>query len=698
VALHLRKATAFHFFQKGSLQMNLVITEKPSQAKSYAAVLGAKERGNGFLMGGGTIVTWCFGHLLELAAPDTYDERYKKWNYADLPIIPQEWLHIPAKEKSAQLQIVAGLMNRADVTEVVNACDAGREGELIFRLVYEYAKCTKPIKRLWISSMEDAAVRDGFANLKNGAEYDNLCAAAKCREQADWLVGISATRLFSVHYGVTLNVGRVQSPTLAMLVNREDEIASFVKEPFYTPTINLSSFTASGEKLKDKAAADSIAANCRDVAATITDIERVTKTVSPPKLYDLTSLQRDANRLLGFTAQQTLDYLQSLYEKKITTYPRTDSKFITADMKETVLSIIGEVDFTPDVDRLIGAVSDHHAILPTLESTTTDLSALPSGERSVFELVHKRLIAAVSPKHVYEAVTITLDCGGNTFTAKGKTVIAAGWKTDNATDDEDDDASNLPPLSKGQTFDSVSVSVKEGFTQPKKHHTEDTLLSAMENAGAEDMPDEAERKGLGTPATRAGIIEKIIKSGFVERQKKALLPTEKGKNLIAVLPDALKSPALTAEWEQKLLAVQCGELNSGAFMDGIAAFMRGIVRDNPAPKPKHLPPFAETAKPSSDSLGVCPRCGSPIREGDKGFFCDNRSCGFKLWKNAKFWTAKKKPLTATIVAALLKDGRVAVKGLYSEKTGKKYDATIILDDAGQYVNFKLQFNARGKAQ
>jgi DNA topoisomerase-3 len=685
--------------------MILVLCEKPSQAQAYSAVLGAAKRENGFFIGGGYIVAWCFGHLLELAAPDIYDERYKKWRYGDLPIVPEVWKHIPAKDKAEQLEIICSLMNRADVAEVVNACDAGREGENIFRLVYEHAKCKKPIKRLWISSMEDAAVRDGFANLKDGAEYDNLCAAAKCREQADWLVGISATRLFSILYGSLLNTGRVQSPTLAMLVKREDEIANFVKEPFYTPTLDFCGFTASGEKLKDKAAADAIAADCNGQSVTITGIERVTKTVSPPKLYDLTSLQRDANRRLGFTAQQTLDYAQSLYEKKITTYPRTDSKFITADMKDTVSQIIGETDFTPDVDRLIGAVSDHHAVIPTLESRSADLSALPSGERDVFGLVRRRLIAAVSPKHIYEAVTVTLNCGGNIFTVKGKTVVTPGWKTDNADDDETEgeSASNLPELSKGQIFDSVTVTVKEGSTQPKKRHTEDTLLSAMENAGAEDMPEDAERKGLGTPATRAAILERLVKSGFAERQKKALIPTDKGKNLIRILPDSLTSAKLTAEWEDKLLQIQRGELDAAAFMDGIAAFMKSIVQSNTAPKPEYMDLFPRTGKQAAEILGVCPRCGAPVRESVKGFFCDSRTCGFKIWRESKFWTAKRKPLTVAIVSALLSDGKVKLTGLYSDKTGKTYDAVVILDDPkadggtfGKFVNFKMDFDGAGR--
>ena len=488
-----------------------------------------------------------------------------------------------------------------------------------------------------------------------------------------------------------------------MLVKREDEIANFVKEPFYTPTLDLLGFTASGDKLTAKSAADEIAAACNGQTATIMVIERVTKTVAPPKLYDLTSLQRDANKAFGFTALQTLDYVQSQYEKKMLTYPRTDAKHITADMRDTVLQIIGDVGFTPDVDRLVGAVSDHHAIIPTLESRNADISAMPSGERGIFELVRKRLIAAVSPKHVYEAVTVTLDCGGNTFTAKGKTVIEQGWKAAQDTPDSDEDGENedngsLPELSKGRVFDSVSVTVKEGSTKPKPHHTEASILAAMESAGAEDFKEiegEVERKGLGTSATRAGILEALVKRGYVERVKKNLLPTDKGQSLIAVLPNALTSAKLTAQWEERLLRVQRGELDNDEFMSSIAAFIKSIVLSENKAKPEYAALFPNERKNAAPPLGNCPRCGSPIREGSKGFFCDNAACGFKLWKESKFWTAKKKPLTAAIVADLLKDGRTAIKGLYSEKTGKKYDATVIIDDTGdRFVNFKLDFDKR----
>jgi len=689
--------------------MQLIIAEKPSVSRSIASVLGAMQKRDGYLEGNGYIVSWCAGHLLELAAPDAYGEHLNKWRYADLPIIPDKWKHVASKDKAAQLKILKELMKRPDVDCVINACDAGREGENIFRLVYEHAKCNKKIMRLWISSLEDAAIKTGFNSLKDGRDYDTLYAAASCRERADWLVGISATRLFSVLYNTTMNTGRVQSPTLAMLVKRESDIAAFIKEPFYMPMIDLNSLIASGERLKDKTTAEKIRAACNGKTAVVRSIERQKKTVAPPKLYDLTTLQREANRLFGFTAAQTLEYAQSLYEKAIISYPRVDSRYLTSDMSGTAGAIVEwmkeemNADFTPDIDRLINddRVSDHHAIIPTENISKADISALPSGERELLNLITVRMLCAAAPVHIYEAVTAVLDCNNHSFAAKGKTVIEDGWKvietafkaslkTKPDTEDDEDNTA-LPEISKGETFDSVTATVKEGATTPPKHFTEDTLLSSMETAGAEDTDSEVERKGLGTPATRAAIIEKLIKSGFVERQKKNLIPTVKGKHLIAILPDTLTSPKLTAEWENRLMQVQRGELPETDFMNDIAAFITAIVKENNTPKPE----FADISggnKAKSESLGACSRCGAAVRESGKGFFCDNNSCGFKIWKESRFWTAKKKPLTAAIVAALLKDRRVDLKGLYSEKSGKKYDATVVLDDTGDgYVNFKMEF-------
>ncbi|MDR0859084.1 MAG: DNA topoisomerase 3 [Oscillospiraceae bacterium] len=679
---------------------NLIISEKPSQGKTYAAALGANSRKDGYLEGNGFIVSWCFGHLLELAPPDAYDKKYAKWRYEDLPIVPEKWKHITTKDKAARLKTLKELMNRVDVDCIINACDAGREGELIFRLVYEYAKCKKPTKRLWISSMEDSAIKTGFANLKDGVEYDNLYHAAACREQADWTVGISATRAFSILYNQTLSVGRVQSPTLAMLVKREAEIDNFVKTPFYTVELD-GEITAASERFSDKEEAENIAANCN--TATVKSVVKTEKSIAPPKLYDLTTLQREANRVHGFTAAQTLEYLQSLYEQKLTTYPRVDSRYLTDDMAGTVAGIVSLIspDAPCDVSQVIdnSKVSDHSAIIPTTEIVNVIIDALPTGERAILDMIKNRLICAVGEKHRYLETVVILDCNGTEFKSKGKTVLHNGWKNYAVVSTDEADESNTSSLNaevaEGQIFP-VSAKLKEGFTSPPKSYTEDTILAAMDVAGAENEMLVTERRGIGTPSTRAAILEKLVKSGFVERSKKNLLPTEKAKSLIAVLPTALTSAKLTAEWENKLKQVERGKLSTAEFMDEITQFITAIVRENNAPKPEFSALFTSVPTDAPAPLGVCPRCGSPVREGAKGYFCDSRSCEFKLWKESKFWTVKKQPLTAAIVASLLKEGSVELKNLYSEKTGKTYNATISLDDnGGKYVNYKMSFDKKG---
>ena len=683
--------------------MKLVIAEKPSVAMSLAAVLGANEKKDGYLEGGGYLVSWCIGHLLELAQPEAYGEQYARWRYADLPILPETWKYEVPKDKG--------------VDSVVCATDAGREGELIFRLVYEHAGCKKPMERLWISSMEDAAIRDGFEHLRPGSDYDTLYDVAVCRAGADWLVGINATRLFSVLYGVTLNVGRVMSPTLALLVQREADIGAFVSRPFYVPEITCGGFTASGEKLAEKAEADTIRIECDKQATSVQSVEKQVKTVQTPHLYDLTTLQRECNRIYGYTAQQTLDYVQSLYEKKLATYPRTDSQYLSEDMQATAASLVlwlrGNMPFgkgcagEPDIDRVTDGskVTDHHAIIPTVEIARTDLSELPSGERDVLTLIAARLLSATAQTHRFEAVTAVLDCQGYLFTAKGKTVLQAGWKEverlyrmglkESGPEDGGDTDASLPMLQEGQIFETVSAGVREGKTSPPKHYTEDSLLAAMETAGAEDMPEDAERKGLGTPATRAATLEKLVSTGFVQRKKKQLIPTEKGTNLIAVLPDNIKSPILTAEWESRLKQVERGELSAESFMEGIADMSRALVKEHTAPEERFASLFPDAKGKAHEAVGVCPRCGAPVYEGKKGFFCDNRECSFALWKDNKFFSSKKKSITKSVAAALLKEGRVSMSGLYSEKTGKTYDAVVILDDTGdKYVNFKLEFPAK----
>ena len=694
--------------------MKLVIAEKPSVAMSLAAVLGATERKDGYLEGSGYLVSWCVGHLLELAQPEAYKEQYAKWRYEDLPILPENWKYEVPKDKKTQLALLCRLMKDKRVDSVVCATDAGREGELIFRLVYEYAGCNKPMERLWISSMEDAAIREGFDRLRPGSDYDKLYDAAVCRAGADWLIGINATRLFSVLYGVTLNVGRVMSPTLALLVQRESDIESFISKPFYVPEITCGGFTASGEKMTERSEAEKIRMDCDHNSAFVRSVEKQVKTIQPPRLYDLTTLQRECNRIYGYTAQQTLDYVQSLYEKKLATYPRTDSQYLTKDMQATAASLIlwlrDNMPFgkgcagEPDIDRVTddSKVTDHHAIIPTVEIARTDLTELPSGERDVLTLLAVRLLCATTQAHRFETVTAMLDCQRHTFTAKGKTILQSGWKEverihrmsirQSETEHRENEDAALPVLKEGQTFETVSASLREGKTSPPKHYTEDTLLSAMENAGAEDMPDDAERKGLGTPATRAATLEKLVSAGFVQRKKKQLIPTEKGRNLIAVLPDNIKSPILTAEWESMLKQVEHGELSATSFMDQIADMSRTLVKEHTAPEERFADLFPSSKGTVHEAVGVCPRCGAPVYEVKKGFFCDNRECSFALWKDNRFFSSKKKSITKSVAAALLKEGRISMSGLYSEKTGKTYDAEVILDDTGgKYVNFKLEF-------
>ena len=679
--------------------MKLVIAEKPSVAMSLAAVLGATERKDGYLEGSGYLVSWCVGHLLELAQPEAYKEQYAKWRYEDLPILPENWKYEVPKDKKTQLALLCRLMKDKRVDSVVCATDAGREGELIFRLVYEYAGCNKPMERLWISSMEDAAIREGFDHLRPGSDYDKLYDAAVCRAGADWLIGINATRLFS---------------TLALLVQRESDIESFISKPFYVPEITCGGFTASGEKMTERSEAEKIRMDCDHNSAFVRSVEKQVKTIQPPRLYDLTTLQRECNRIYGYTAQQTLDYVQSLYEKKLATYPRTDSQYLTKDMQATAASLIlwlrDNMTFgkgyagEPDIDRVTddSKVTDHHAIIPTVEIARTDLSELPSGERDVLTLLAVRLLCATTQVHRFEAVTAILDCQGYTFTAKGKTILQSGWKEverihrmsirQSETEHKENEAVALPVLQEGQTFEAVSASLREGKTSPPKHYTEDTLLSAMETAGAEDMPEDAERKGLGTPATRAATLEKLVSAGFVQRKKKQLISTEKGRNLIAVLPDNIKSPILTAEWESMLKQVEHGELSATSFMDQIADMSRTLVKEHTAPEKRFADLFPSSRETAHEAVGVCPRCGAPVYEGKKGFFCDNRECSFALWKDNRFFSSKKKSITKSVAAALLKEGRISMSGLYSEKTGRTYDAEVILDDTGgKYVNFKLEF-------
>jgi DNA topoisomerase-3 len=686
------------------MSVQLVIAEKPSVARSIAAVIGAAEKQNGYWQGGGYLVSWCIGHLVSFAEAGQYDEKYCKWRYEDLPILPQPWQFIVPDEKKQQFEVLRALLNRPDVDSVTAATDAGREGELIFRFVYQMAGCTKPVKRLWISSMEDAAIREGFANLCPDSDYDALYQSALCRAKADWLVGINATRLFSVLYHKTLTVGRVQTPTLKMLVDRDAKILRFQKEKYYTVGIQSGSLKAGSGRIASMDEADTLRQACAGASAICSSVKREKKTEQPPKLYDLTTLQREANRLFGFTAKQTLDYAQQLYEKKLLTYPRTDSQYLTEDMGQTVQHLVSDLlgllpfaqglDLTPKVDRVLNSkkVSDHHAIIPTAEFAKQVFTGLAESECKLLNLVCSKLLCAIAAPHEYETVTAVFSCAGNEFTAKGKTALILGWKEIDQqfrstlkADTEEEVLNTLPELAEGQSF-SVTANVSEHFTSPPKAYTEDTLLSAMERAGAEDMPEDAERKGLGTPATRAAILEKLVQMGFVQRKGKQLVPTKDGINLAVVLPESLTSPALTAEWENRLTEIAKGKADPDEFIAEIETQVRQLVKTYSCISADKQNLFQSERV----IIGKCPRCGESVYEGKKNFYCGNRSCQFVMWKNDRFFEQRKKAFTPKIAAALLKNGKAKVKGLYSEKTGKTYDATVLLADTGdKYVNYRI---------
>lgn len=687
------------------MSFQLVIAEKPSVARSIATVIGADEKQNGYWQGGGYLVSWCIGHLVSFAEAGQYDEKYCKWRYEDLPILPQPWQFIVPDEKKPQFEIVRALLNRSDVDSVTAATDAGREGELIFRFVYQMAGCTKPVKRLWISSMEDAAIREGFANLRPDSDYDALYQSALCRAKADWLVGINATRLFSVLYHKTLTVGRVQTPTLKMLVDRDAKILRFQKEKYYTVGIQSGSLKAGSGRIASMDEADTLRKACAGASAICSSVKREKKTEQPPKLYDLTTLQREANRLFGFTAKQTLDYAQQLYEKKLLTYPRTDSQYLTEDMGQTAQHLVSDLlgllpfaqglDLTPEVGRILNSkkVSDHHAILPTSEFVKQGFTGLAESECKLMNLVCSKLLCAIAAPYEYETVTAVFSCAGNEFTAKGKTVLVPGWKEIDQrfratlkADTEEEVLNTLPELAEGQSF-RVTSTVSEHFTSPPKAYTEDTLLSAMERAGAEDMPENAERKGLGTPATRAAILEKLVQMGFVQRKGKQLVPTKDGINLAVVLPESLTSPALTAEWESRLTEIAKGNADPDEFMAEIEAQVRQLIKTYSCISADKQNLFQSERV----IIGKCPRCGENVYEGKKNFYCGNRSCQFVMWKNDRFFEQRKKAFTPKIAAALLKNGKAKVKGLYSEKTGKTYDATVLLaDTGGKYVNYRVE--------
>ncbi len=692
--------------------MKLVLAEKPSVAQSLAKVIGARKREDGYLEGNGYIVSWCVGHLVELAQPESYDEKYGKWRYDDLPILPEEWQYQVSSSTRKQFGILKKLMQRSDVESLVCATDAGREGELIFRLVYNQCGCKKPIERLWISSMEDSAIQEGFASLRNGTEYDALYEAALCRERADWIVGINATRLFSCLYGQTLNVGRVMTPTLAMVVMRDAAIRGFKPEPFYTVKAQLDGFEVSSDRIKEKDAALEVMKKCQNTGyMNIREVEKKEKQEKAPQLYDLTSLQRDANRQLGFTAQQTLDYTQNLYEKKLVTYPRTDSRFLTDDMESSIPGLVQKVQsafgisndspVSVNAKQVINSakVTDHHAIIPTLTATVFDTTELPSGEKAVLQMIVTRLICAVGESCRYSETVIEAECAGQIFKAKGKMIQDLGWKQYADKQNHrlsDDENHELPVLQEGMKVEICSAEIKEGQTTPPKRYTEDLLLQAMETASSDEFPDEVERKGIGTPATRAGIIEKLVSKGFIQRvgdkKTKYLVSTDKGTALITVIPEQIQSPSMTADWEEKLLQVEKGQLAASEFMREIEGMITDLVKRYEVIKGADV-----LMKPKGNSIGNCPACDDAVMENHKGWFCSNKDCRFGIWKDNKYFTKIGKQMTTRIAEKLVKEGKVSLKGCVSAKTGRKYNAIVyVVPREDGTAEFQMSFENGGK--
>ena len=690
--------------------MYLVIAEKPSVARSIAEVLGADQRKEGYLEVDNCQVSWCLGHLAGFAYPERYEERYKNWNFEDLPIVPTQWKVEVASDKKEQFYILKKLLNQPEIDYVVNACDAGREGELIFKHVYDLSKSGLPVKRLWISSLEDEAIREGFAHLKQAEECQNLSNAAVCRSKADWLVGMNATRAFTSKYYKKLTVGRVQTPTLAMLVERDAQIKNFKKEKYFNIALDCDGMQAVREKIFDEAEADQLFSQCDGMDAIVVDVSYKDKTLKPPKLYDLTSLQRDANRIYGMTAKQTLDAAQSLYEAKLITYPRTDSQFLTEDMESTARNVIRKIHSlyqvmgpfenpkNPEVKKVMNnkKVSDHHAIIPTMEISDSKVQKLKETEEKILFMIAIRLLAATDEDHIFTEIRAEVDCKSETFTAKGKSIKQFGWKLyDECFKNkerlaiQDFDAvgkESLPPLHAGQIFRRVSAEKSEHYTSPPKPFNEDLLLHAMETAGNKDFDDETEKKGLGTPATRAGIIEKLVHDKYISRKGKNLFSTEDGKALVSVMPDCLKSASMTAEWENQLLQMEKGQMNPEMFMQGITNLVTMMLNNLDSLPPEEFSRFSDR-KP----IGTCPVCGSPVYEGKKNFYCSNKECNFALWKENRYLESMKKSIDTAMAKKILADGRVRIKDLYSYKKDKYFEADLLMKFQDGRTMFSLEF-------
>lgn len=691
--------------------MYLVLGEKPSVAQALAKVLGARKRKNGYLEGNGWIVSWCLGHLAEYVPPEAYDEKYEKWEFSDLPILPEQWKLAVAKGKRDQFNVLKMLLNRSDVEYIVNGCDAGREGELIFKRVYDLSGSKLPVKRLWISSMEDSAIQEGFEHLEDGRAYENLCEAAVCRAKADWLIGMNATRAFTTKYYKRLVVGRVQTPTLAMLVECQKKIDEFVKEAFYKVTLEGNGLLVVSGSIASEAEADALAEKCQGKTAIVTKVDKKRKKASPPKLYDSTTLQREANRFFGYTAQETLNELQELYEDKLVTYPRTDSQYITSDMEQTVWELLDELpEMLPfldedsigkDVERIIDndRVSDHHALLPTKEIIRQGFGNLSVKQQNIFRLIGLRLAQAVSPDCIYEETEVTVECEGQKFSAKGKVTIQHGFKkcasafqksiqkSAEPEKEENTEGIVIPKgLTEGMEITPVRAKKSRHFTSPPKPYSEDTLLSAMETAGNKEFDADTEKKGLGTPATRANIIEKLVSSGYAARKGKQILPTGDGVDLVGVLPEYLKSAAMTAEWENKLLLIEKGELDSHAFMQGIVELIQQMLSECDAISGEERSRFHPR-----ESIGICPVCGSMVYEGKKNFYCGNQECSFTLWKENRYLSGMRKEIDKPMAEDLLQDGRTHVTDFYSQKTGKTFTADLLMEIVDGRVSFKLEF-------
>ena len=693
----------------------LVIAEKPSVAQSYAKNLSAYKREEGYLEGESCIVSWCLGHLAEYARPEEYDPKYEKWQFDDLPILPEVWKLKVSKDKKKQFDVLKGLMNRSDVEYLVNGCDAGREGELIFQRVYDLAGCKKPVKRLWISSMEDTAIREGFQTMKSEEEYKNLCMAAVCRAQADWLIGMNGTRAYTTRYFKRLVVGRVQTPTLAMLAERQERIEHFQKEAFYKVSLTDGKLTVVSENIANEEAADLLAALCNGSTAVVTQMKKERKKSFPPKLYDLTSLQREANRYFGYTAKRTLDMLQELYEEKLVTYPRTDSQFVTEDMKDTVEELVGKMPvLLPFIDygqlghgvkRVINnaKVSDHHAILPTKEAVEKGISDLPSDKKNLMMLICQQLVQATGEEYLYEQTDITVKCQEQDFKARGKIPVQMGFKEvekafkqlcvkAEPVEGKEKETSIPAGYEEGMRLFPVKAEKTTHYTSPPKPFNEDTLLAAMETAGNKEFDSETEKKGLGTPATRASIIEKLVSSGYAQRKGKQILPSTGGKELVKVMPEYLKSAVMTAEWENQLLMMEKGQITDTQFMGEITSLVRKILevcREIPEEERRRFQTEREV-------IGKCPVCGCDVFEGKQNFYCSNRQCDFALWKENRFLGSMEKNLDKKMVRELLDKACTHVKGLYSKKKDMKFDADLLLTLEDGKPRFHLEFPKKKK--